>query len=117
MKVDEIGIFVDNICLNKELALPEITVQPTATTGKIETKVHGKKIAYGTIFYTADEQIISPPLNNPQGPKNNWVIDELKCDANGNFSFAVPKDAKWYFVTVVDEDGNRSSTQLIKVGE
>ena len=113
MKVDEIGIFVDNICLNKELALPEITVQPTATTGVIETKTHGTNVTHGILYYTMDEKIISPSGQ----VKNNWAIDDIDCDENGKFIFDVPVGAKWYFVTVVDDQGNRSSTQLVKIGE
>lgn len=126
MKVGEIGVFADNICLNNPLALPEITVQPTATNGIIKTKTHGTGISYGILYSTADEEIISPLGDN----KNNWVIDEIDCDDNGNFAFGVPgcddydnfvfkvpEDAKWYFVTVVDDCGNRSSTQLVKIGD
>ena len=118
MSVKEIGIFVDNICLNKELALPEITVQPTATTGVVETKTHGTKIVSGELFYTTDERIISParPITDTSA-KNDWVIDEIDCDNNGKFEFQIPANATYYFVSVIDDAGNRSSTKLVKIGE
>lgn len=118
MSVNEIGIFVDNICLNKELALPEITVQPTATSGVVETKTHGTNVVSAELFYMTDDRIISPerPITDTSA-KNDWVIDEILPDENGNFSFQIPANATYYFVSVIDNQNNRSSTKLVKIGD
>ena len=115
MNIKEIDMFVDNICLNKDSALMQIETAPTNSLFTLKMK--GGQPESAVLYYTKSPKLNGNLAASTVDPAERlvWEVESLVPAEDGTFSFDVPSDSTYYFITVTGDNGARVSTDLIKM--
>lgn len=115
MSIKEIDMFADNICFNKDSALMQIETAPTNTSFSLKLK--GREPKNAVLYYTKSPKLNGNLVGSSVDPSERliWEVEYLLPAEDGTFTFNVPSDTTYYFLTVTDTDNARVSTDLVRM--